>query len=69
VLGADSPRVIPLMTETVQRLSAMLPHARTETLPGCSHLLPLQQPAGLARLITTFVASITAPSAAKAGSP
>ena len=69
VLGADSPRVIPLMTETVQRLSAMLPYARTETLPGCSHLLPLQQPAALAQLITTFAASITAPSAAKAVSP
>jgi pimeloyl-ACP methyl ester carboxylesterase len=69
VLGADSPRVIPLMTETVQRLSAMLPRARTETLPGCSHLLPLEQPAALAQLITTFVASITAPSAAKAVSP
>jgi pimeloyl-ACP methyl ester carboxylesterase len=69
VLGADSPRVTPLMTETVQRLSAMLPHARTETLPGCSHLLPLQQPAELAQLITAFVASITPASAANAVSP
>ena len=49
VLGADSARLTPLMVETVQRLSAMLPHARSEVLPGCSHLLPLQQPAALAR--------------------
>jgi pimeloyl-ACP methyl ester carboxylesterase len=58
VLGSDSARLTPLMEETVQRLSAMLPHARTETLPGCSHLMPLQQPASLARLITAFTDTI-----------
>jgi pimeloyl-ACP methyl ester carboxylesterase len=44
--------------ETVQRLSAMLPRARTQTLPDCSHLMPLQQPASLARLITAFTDTI-----------
>jgi pimeloyl-ACP methyl ester carboxylesterase len=57
VLGADSARLTPLTAETVQRLAAMLPHARTQTLPGCSHLMPLQQPAALARLITGFIDS------------
>ena len=66
VLGADSARFTPLTGETVQRLSAMLPHARTRTLPGCSHLMPLQQPAALARLITGFIDTIPAASAADA---
>ena len=69
VLGANSARVIPLMTETVQRLSAMLPNARTQTLPGCSHLLPLEQPAALARLISGFAGAVPAASAADAVSP
>jgi pimeloyl-ACP methyl ester carboxylesterase len=64
VLGSDSARLTPLMEETVQRLSAMLPRARTETLPGCSHLMPLQQPAALARLITAFTDSIPPPAQA-----
>src|SRR5580700_5204929 len=37
VLGADSAQLTPLVVETVQRLSAMLPHARSQVLPGCSH--------------------------------
>jgi len=44
----------------VHRLSAMLRQARTQTLPGCSHLMPLQQPASLARLITAFIKTISA---------
>ena len=69
VLGADSAQFTPLMTETVRRLFAMLPHARTQTLPGCSHLMPLQQPAALARLITGLIDSIPAASATDASSP
>ncbi|MBV9381260.1 MAG: alpha/beta hydrolase [Streptosporangiaceae bacterium] len=61
VLGADSARLTPLMAETVQRLAAMLPHVRTQTLQGCTHLMPLQQPAALARLITAFTGSIPRP--------
>jgi pimeloyl-ACP methyl ester carboxylesterase len=66
VLGADSAQLTPLMTETVQRPSAMLPRARSQVLPGCSHLLPLQAPAELARLITGFIDDVTTASAAKA---
>jgi pimeloyl-ACP methyl ester carboxylesterase len=69
LLGANSAQLTPLMVETVQRLSAMLPHARTQTLPGCSHLMPLEQPAALARLITGFIDTIPAASAAEALSP
>ena len=42
VQGADSARLTPLVTETVQRVSAWLPDARTHILPDCSHLLPLE---------------------------
>jgi pimeloyl-ACP methyl ester carboxylesterase len=69
LLGADSPGLTPLMAETVQRLAAMLPRARTQTLPSCSHLMPLQQPAALARLITGFIDSIPAASTADTVSP
>lgn len=64
ILGGDSPRLTPLMAETVQRLSVLLPRGRTQTLPGCSHLMPLQQPAELARLITAFAGTITRPAPA-----
>ena len=66
VLGGDSPRLTPLVVETVQRLAAMLPDARTATLPGCDHLMPLQQPAALAELITGFIDSLPAATAAAA---
>ena len=69
VLGADSAQLTPLVVETVQRLSAMLPHAHSQVLPGCSHLMPLQQPAELARLITEFIDTIPTASAAEAVSP
>jgi pimeloyl-ACP methyl ester carboxylesterase len=69
VLGADSARLTPLTAETVQRLTAMLPSARTQTLPGSSHLMPLQQPAALAQLIAGFIDSIPAANAADAVSP
>ena len=69
VLGADSARLTPLMVETVQRLSELLPNARTETLPGCSHLLPLEQPAALGHLITGFIDAVPAASPAPAVSP
>jgi pimeloyl-ACP methyl ester carboxylesterase len=55
VLGGDTARHSPMMTETVHRLSAMLPTPGTQTLPGCNHLTPLQQPTALARLITGFI--------------
>jgi pimeloyl-ACP methyl ester carboxylesterase len=64
VLGGDSPRLTPLMAETVQRLSVLLPRGRTQTLPGCSHLMPLQQPAELTRLITAFAGTIPRPAPA-----
>jgi hypothetical protein len=38
-------------------------------LPGCSHMLPLEQPAALARLITGFIDTIPTASNAGAVSP
>jgi pimeloyl-ACP methyl ester carboxylesterase len=64
VLGGDSARITPLMPESVQRLSDLVPQARLQTLPDCSHLMPLQQPASLARLITAFITAIPAGNAA-----
>lgn len=56
VIGADSVDGTPLMAQTVARLAAMLPNARVQTVPRCGHLMPLQQPMALARLITEFTA-------------
>jgi pimeloyl-ACP methyl ester carboxylesterase len=58
VQGGDTKRLAPVLAETVQRLSAMLPRAQVHTLPGCSHLMPLQQSASLARLIPDFIETI-----------
>lgn len=34
-----------------------LPHARSETIEGAGHLIEMEQPSALARLITSFIAS------------
>jgi pimeloyl-ACP methyl ester carboxylesterase len=58
VMGADSIQLTPLMQPSVERLAALLPNARVQTLPGCTHLMPLQQPAALSRLVTEFASGI-----------
>jgi pimeloyl-ACP methyl ester carboxylesterase len=51
--GAESR---PWFRENAAILAAMLPAARTETLPGLDHLAPLTHPGELAAAIARFVA-------------
>ncbi|MDY0058842.1 MAG: alpha/beta hydrolase [Myxococcota bacterium] len=44
--------------EAARRLARTLPAARVEEVPGTGHLLPMEQPAEVARRITAFVASL-----------
>jgi pimeloyl-ACP methyl ester carboxylesterase len=45
----------PWFRENAAILAELLPHARTETLPGLDHLAPLTHPAELASTIGAFV--------------
>jgi pimeloyl-ACP methyl ester carboxylesterase len=51
VTGGDSAAVTSVYDETATILAGMLPTARHIVLPGVSHSMPLQDPAGVARLI------------------
>jgi len=48
---ADVAAVLP---ESVSRLAAMVPQAVVAVLAGASHLMPLEDPGGVARLIAHF---------------
>jgi len=56
VQGGRSHEVAPFAPNTVPALAAMAPHARVVTLPGVTHLMPLQDPAGVAGLLANFIA-------------
>lgn len=62
VQGGRSAEVAPFAPRTVAALAAMAPQARVVTLPGATHLMPLQDPVAIAELIERFVAEL-------AGSP
>ncbi|MFL5344738.1 MAG: alpha/beta fold hydrolase [Hyalangium sp.] len=53
--GGDSDTLTPAALERVRRT---VPGARTEELPGTSHLLPLEQPAECARRILAFLDAV-----------
>lgn len=52
VTGADDQRSTPSMA---RRLAAAIPGASAAIVPGVRHLLPLEQPAGLALLVAEFL--------------
>ncbi|KHL02447.1 alpha/beta fold hydrolase [Sinomonas humi] len=52
VTGSDDPGSTPGMT---LRLGALVPHARTLIVDGARHMLPLERPEELARLIAEFL--------------
>lgn len=52
VTGADDPGSTPDMT---RRLAESLPECRAEVVPGARHMLPVQEPALLARTINEFI--------------
>lgn len=60
-LGENSTRVNPIREPIHKTLLAWLPNAQGHTLEGATHLLPLQEPARIAALLTAFYeARITA---------
>jgi pimeloyl-ACP methyl ester carboxylesterase len=55
VTGELDPGSTPEMT---RRLGAAVPGARTAVVPGARHMLPVERPAELARIITEFIQDI-----------
>ena len=56
VQGGRSHELAPFAPNTIPALAAMAPHVRVVTLPGVTHLMPLQDPAGVAGLLADFIA-------------
>lgn len=54
VVGERTAELAVGPPESVSLLAAMVPHAETVVLPGASHLMPLEDPAGVARLVADF---------------
>jgi pimeloyl-ACP methyl ester carboxylesterase len=54
VEGERTAELAVVPPESVSLLAAMVPHAETVVLPGASHLMPLEDPAGVARLVADF---------------
>jgi pimeloyl-ACP methyl ester carboxylesterase len=54
VQGEQTAQLSAVPPESVSLLAAMVPSAETAVLPGASHLMPLEDPAGVARLIADF---------------
>jgi pimeloyl-ACP methyl ester carboxylesterase len=54
VAGGETARVSAMAPDSVQKLAALVPHAETTVLAGASHLMPLEDPSGVARLIVEF---------------
>lgn len=57
VTGGDSAAVTSVYDETATILAGMLPFARRVVLPGVRHSMPLQDPAGVARLVRDAVSA------------
>lgn len=47
------------LPETQQSMAAQIRHSTFVSVPNAGHLLPLEQPAALAKLITTFLSTTT----------
>jgi len=54
VQGERTAALSAVPPESVALLAAMAPHAEVADLAGASHLMPLEDPAGVARLVTDF---------------
>ena len=66
VLGAESKHVTPVFDQRHELLLAWLPAAESFVLPGATHLLHLQNPAGMAAGLAGFLARHPLPAAADA---
>ena len=54
VEGGRTAEVAVFRPDSVARLVALVPHAHVRVLPGVSHLMPLENPAGVGALIADF---------------
>ncbi len=54
VEGGETATVSTIPPESVRLLAELVPYAETSVLPGASHLMPLEDPGGVARLVTEF---------------
>jgi pimeloyl-ACP methyl ester carboxylesterase len=54
VEGERTAELAAVPPESVSLLAAMVPHAEIAVLPGASHLMPLEDLAGVARLVADF---------------
>ena len=52
VWGGDD-RVVPVSAG--KRYAQALPHAKLHTVAACGHCVDMEQPAALAKLVTTFI--------------
>lgn len=53
--GARTAELAAVRPESVARLASMVSHARVAILDGASHLMPLEDPGGVARLLVDFI--------------
>jgi pimeloyl-ACP methyl ester carboxylesterase len=60
VIGDGSDRVNPIRSQVQHALMEWLPNAEAFTLPDSTHLLPLQNPSGLASALVDFWVRIDA---------
>ena len=60
VIGDGSDRVNPIRSQVQGSLLEWLPNAEPFTLPHATHLLPLQNPSGLAGALVDFYGRIDA---------
>jgi pimeloyl-ACP methyl ester carboxylesterase len=55
IVRGDADRIVP--ASAVALYAERLPNARIESVAGAGHLIEMEQPAALARLIASFIAS------------
>ncbi len=58
VIGDGSDRVNPIRSQVQRSLLEWLPYAEPLTLADSTHLLPLQNPSGLAKALVDFCGRI-----------
>lgn len=55
VEGGESARLGPLSRQITERATTLLPHAEVVTIEGVNHMMPLQDPDAVGRVIAGFV--------------
>jgi pimeloyl-ACP methyl ester carboxylesterase len=54
VEGSETAKASKIPPESVRLLAEQVPHAETTALTGATHMMPLEDPNGVARLVATF---------------